>query len=358
MTEEFNRANSRLSVARTELQRLMQERERSAARREQNEKLVAEKEQARLEQEQSLAEARAALEELRHDVGRLSEEHSALRVELAGLEERRRAEQSARQRLENQIRDIAHRRQQLTQELERLGVEKARLLSDNIDLDSRAAELAKHIADGDAVASELAAQEAKGRSELAAADESLRISRQEMQAASDRRSHIELNLVKKQAELKYLEETCNKQLGCTLQDVAEGDETVLDEVGLVEVEQKCQDLTSKIDALGPVNTEALEQYDEAQQRYDFLNAQRQDLLDSIRDTEKTIDEIDLEAAEAVHRSIRAYQCEFPRDVQDAVRRRYRRDAAERCGERDRVGDRHRRIASGEETAERASAVGW
>jgi chromosome segregation protein len=295
MTEEFNRANSRLSVARTELQRLMQERERSAARREQNEKLVAEKEQARVEQEQSLAEARAALEELRHDVGRLSEEHSAFRVELAGLEERRRAEQSARQRLENQIRDIAHRRQQLTHELERLGVEKARLLSDNIDLDSRAAELAKHIADGDAVASELAAQESKGRSELAAADESLRISRQEMQAASDRRSHIELNLVKKQAELKYLEETCNKQLGCTLQEVAEGDETLLDEVGLVEVEQKCQDLTSKIDALGPVNTEALEQYDEAQQRYDFLNAQRQDLLDSIRDTEKTIGEIDVEA---------------------------------------------------------------
>ena len=226
---------------------------------------------------------------------RLSEEHSALRVELAGLEERRRAEQSARQRLENQIRDIAHRRQQLTHELERLGVEKARLLSDNIELDSRAAELAKHIADGDAVANELAAQEAKGRSELAAADESLRISRQEMQAASDRRSHIELNLVKKQAELKYLEETCNKQLGCTLQEVAEGDETVLDEVGLVEVEQKCQDLTSKIDALGPVNTEALEQFEEAQQRYDFLNAQRQDLLDSIRDTEKTISEIDVEA---------------------------------------------------------------
>ena len=31
------------------------------------------------------------------------EEHSAVRAELAGLEERRRAEQAARQRLENQI---------------------------------------------------------------------------------------------------------------------------------------------------------------------------------------------------------------------------------------------------------------
>ena len=295
MGEEFNRANSRLSVARTELQRLMQERERSAGRREQNEKLVAEKEQDRLQQEQALAESRAALEELRQDVGRLSEEHSALRVEMAGLEERRRAEQSASQRLENQMREVAHRRQQLAQELERLGNEKTRLLSDNIELDSRSGTLTKQIFQGDAIANELAAQEAAGRAELAKADETLRISRQEQQAASDRRSQVELNLVKKQAELKYLEETCHKQLGCTLQEVAEGDDTVLDEVALAEIEQKCQDLTGKIDALGPVNTEAVEQFDEAQQRYDFLNAQRQDLLDSIRDTEKTINEIDLEA---------------------------------------------------------------
>ena len=56
-----------------------------------------------------------------------------------------------------------------------------------------------------------------------------------------------------------------------------------------------EDLTAKIDALGPVNTEAVEEFEEAQQRYDFLNAQRQDLLDSIRDTEKTINEIDVEA---------------------------------------------------------------
>lgn len=295
MTEEFNRAASRLSVARGELQRLTQERERSSARREESLALVAAKEKDRTQHEQALAESRAALEELRQEVTRLSEEHSALRVELAGLDERRRSEQSARQRLENQIREIAHRRQQLTQEMERLGAEKSRLLSDNLELDSVASALGKQIADGDAIAAELAAEETKGRAALATADESLRISRQEVQAASDRRSQIELQLVKKQAELKYLEETCNKQLGCTLQQVAEGDETILDEVALADTEQKCQELTSKIEALGPVNTEALEQFEEAQQRYDFLNAQRQDLLVSIRDTEKTINEIDTEA---------------------------------------------------------------
>jgi len=44
-----------------------------------------------------------------------------------------------------------------------------------------------------------------------------------------------------------------------------------------------------------VNPTAWDEFQEAQQRYDFLNAQRQDLLDSIRDTEKAIHEIDTES---------------------------------------------------------------
>jgi len=44
-----------------------------------------------------------------------------------------------------------------------------------------------------------------------------------------------------------------------------------------------------------VNPTAWDEFQEAQQRYDFLNAQRQDLLDSIRDTEKAFHEIDTES---------------------------------------------------------------
>ncbi len=53
-----------------------------------------------------------------------------------------------------------------------------------------------------------------------------------------------------------------------------------------------------------MNPSALEEFQEAQQRYDFLNAQRQDLLDSIRDTEKAIHEID---AESRRRFIEAFE---------------------------------------------------
>ena len=66
-------------------------------------------------------------------------------------------------------------------------------------------------------------------------------------------------------------------------------------VNVEESEQRYQEVRARIEALGPVNPQALEEFHEAQQRYEFLNTQRQDLLDSIRDTEKAIQELDTES---------------------------------------------------------------
>jgi chromosome segregation protein len=116
-----------------------------------------------------------------------------------------------------------------------------------------------------------------------------------VQQLADKRSAVELDLVRKQAEMKYLEETCRKELNASLAEISEGQELVLDEAALGEAEARYQDCRTKIDALGPVNIQAEEEFTEAQTRYEFLNAQRQDLLDSIRDTERAIGEIDQES---------------------------------------------------------------
>src|SRR5204862_1218278 len=58
-------------------------------------------------------------------------------------------------------------------------------------------------------------------------------------------------------------------------------------------EQEYRELRDKMDSMGAVNMMAVEEYQEAEERFVFLNAQRQDLLDSIRDTAQAIDEIDL-----------------------------------------------------------------
>jgi chromosome segregation protein len=295
LAEEFARTLSRLSVARLELERLRQEAGRAQTQRERNGQLLEEKEARRGVEEQVLEQSRADFEELQTEAHKLGEEHAALRAGLAGFEERLRAERSAQARFETQIRETAGRREETGREMERIGLERARLLSDNIELDQRAAKLTEDIAQMNAAAERLAEEESGMRANLAALEETLKQLRLNVQAAQEKRSQIELELVKRQAELKYLDETSRKELNAPLDELAEADEITLDDDGLAEAEQRYQELRGKIEALGPVNPQALEEFQEAQQRHDFLNAQRQDLLDSIRDTEKAIQDIDVES---------------------------------------------------------------
>jgi chromosome segregation protein len=295
LAEEFARAQTRLSVARLELERLRQEGRRAREQQERDQQLLDERETARSIEEQVLEQSRADFEELQSQTHRLVEEHGALRAELAGFEERQRSERATQARHEAGIRAAAARRQEIAAEMERLGVERARLLSDNIELDRRAGGLVEAILAAEAIVAELAARETTQRTNLAALDEALKQLRVNVQAAQEQRSQIELELVRKQAELKYLDETSRKELGLAAEELSAGEEAVLDEAGLAEAEQKYQEVKARIEALGPVNPQALEEFQEAQQRYDFLNAQRQDLLDSIRDTEKAIHEIDVES---------------------------------------------------------------
>ncbi len=308
--EEMNRASARLSVARIELDRLGRERQRAVELRESNEQQVAEKESERAAQEEALAEARRELEVLQAEGARIGEEHSALRAELAGLEERCRAERSVRSRLESQLSELGGRRGDLAAEMERLGVERARLLADNIELDERAAALAAQTSLCEATVAALEASEEAARAGLANTDESLRQLREQVEAAREKRSEIELALVRRQAELKFLDETSRKELDTPAEELAGADETVPDEEGLAEAERQYEEVKARIEALGPVNPQALEEYQETQQRYDFLNEQRQDLLDSIRDTEKAIQDIDVESRKRFSDAFEAINAHF------------------------------------------------
>lgn len=298
VNEESGRANQRLSVSRKELERLERDTETLRAQCEQRQAAAAEKDAARIALEGALEDARSALEEVKSRTALLAEEHSVLRVELAGLEERCRSIESASGRLEAQIRDVLRRRTELAQELERLGVNRARLLENNLELDQRSTALAADVEQFTARVAELALCEEEQRAALAARDEALKALRSQASILQEKRSQIELELVRRQGDLKYLDENCRKDLSMPVAELAaarDQAEPEPDEIAVAEAEDKVSDLKRRIESLGPVNPEALTEYQEAQQRYDFLNTQRQDLIDSIRDTEKAILEIDAES---------------------------------------------------------------
>jgi chromosome segregation protein len=292
LADDTSRVNSRLSVARIELDRLQRDAERSREQRERSRLAVDEKEQLREQREQELEDQRQFLEKLEIEAAALGEDHSALRAELAGLEERHRGERTAMGRLEAQHKEAQSRLGQIAAEIERLGVHRAGLLANNIELDRKLAALAEQVLRTEANVIQLAGEEARMREALAAAEEERKQLRMKVEEAHQNRSQIEVDLVRRQAEIKYLDETSRKELSCPVQELAAGDETVSDSDSIAEAERLYQEVRARIEALGPVNAQALEEYQEAQQRQDFLSAQRQDLLDSIRDTEKAIADID------------------------------------------------------------------
>lgn len=330
--EDAKRANQKLSASRMELDRLTRDAARSREERERKQALVAEKEQARSAIEAALEEGRAEMEELRSRVAVMSEEHSVLRVELAGLEERRRGLENAVARLDQQTREVVNRRENLTREMERVGVARTRLLESNLELEQRATTLKDQKEQFEKAVATLSEREGVERATLAADDENLKRLRQSAAVAGDARAQVELELVRRQSELKFLDETSRKDLSIPVAELAaqmahaavetakaeataeenaaaaEGGAGVpeqaageaapapkMDELAVAEAEERVVEIRKRIEALGAVNPEAWQEYQEAQQRYDFLNAQRQDLLDSIRDTEKAISEIDVES---------------------------------------------------------------
>ena len=309
--EDLSRTNSRLSVARLELERLRRDSEKSAEQRERNRAAVEEKERLRAEREAALEAERQELEKLEGQAATIGEEHAATRAELAGLEERHRGERAAMARLEQQFRETTNRRNAIAPEIERLGEARARLLANNIELDQKAAVLAEQITTLEALVNEMASQEAAMREALRAGEEELKLLRAAVQEGHEKRTQIEVELVRKQAELKFLDETSRKELNCPIAELSAGDEAVPDGDAIAEAEQEANEVRNRIEGLGAVNPAAMEEYQEAQQRQEFLSVQRQDLIDSIRDTEKAIQEIDLvsrqkfaEAFEAINGNFR------------------------------------------------------
>ncbi len=310
LAEELGRVQSRLSHARLELDRLARDRVNLEATLTSDGQTLAEREAVRAQQEEALEAARGTLAGLQTDLAQLTEEHATRRADLAGIEERRRSLSSSRSRLENQLRDLVNRRAHLAAETERLSDEKAQLLASNAELEARSGELQITMGQSEETVHSLATQETEMRSALAGAEEELKKLRGAAQVFQEQRSDRQVALARAESELKHLEESCSQELNTTLPELAQSMEENSTGFDLESLEHKHTDVLRKIEALGPVNPTALEEFEEAQQRQEFLSAQRQDLLDSIRDIEKAIQEIDHESRKRFGEAFHAINANF------------------------------------------------
>ncbi len=110
-------------------------------------------------------------------------------------------------------------------------------------------------------------------------------------------------------------ETCLNDLGIQRHELL-ADSTIPVMTGdLLTVEDQIyREMRTRLDAMGPVNMMALDEYKETAERHTFLDVQRKDLLDSIENTQATIKEIDVfsrqKFEEAFHKINENFQTTF------------------------------------------------
>src|ERR1051326_7415918 len=293
LDSEMARVSERLQVSQLELRRLAAERAEQVgilcAR--QSEIEVLELQRNQLEQQIAAAqESLATLRQRREQAAQTTSQHAA---RVATLEERHRSAAGVLQRIEGLFAEMDERVHALASQIEAAAAEKLQRETENEQLAQQATDLE---------AERNAAQTREGllqfeteqlRAHLSEIDEQLRHSRLLLDQARDRRGELSATAAKLQSDAQYLSETCLNELSVERAALM-ADTTLAPITGeqLAAEDQLYRDMRSKLEAMGPVNMMALEEYKETAERHAFLETQRKDLIPSIENTTATIREID------------------------------------------------------------------
>lgn len=296
LDEQSRRGQRRLETAARELERLSKDVERAEGERGQRTDALTQRDKEREDAEAAQDRIREQLAAAQASSRALIEEQTRLRADAAALEERRRSAQAALSRIRNLVDEQRQRQARMGQQAGAWEQERVRLLADNTKLaesvkehEQRRETLAKRV-------TELTSGLSGLRESVTSVEQQLRALRSGTDEARQALNTVELGLVRLESEQERLDELCRQELKKPVAQLLNETEPVeLSAEEMAEAEQQYRNIKEKIDKLGPVNVLALEEFEEAESRREFLETQQADLLTSIRDTQEAIHEIDSES---------------------------------------------------------------
>jgi chromosome segregation protein len=108
----------------------------------------------------------------------------------------------------------------------------------------------------------------------------------------EERSRFEVERARNDSEREHLRALCLDDLHAQPEDLLAEQTALLGGPELAAADTQYHELKERVESMGPVNMLALEEYNECEQRFAFMGRERQDLLQSIADTQQAITELD------------------------------------------------------------------
>jgi chromosome segregation protein len=292
LAADVDRARQRLRLATSEMTRLTDERaeiERALMDAELSLTEVASQKMA-IEEEIQLRTRRS--EELRVVSDDVQRDLAGLQSQLAVLQERRSTVARELTVLGEQAADLERRAKEAEMQIQQAGEQQEQTCETIESLDATRGDLVQRRELLDAAITEKTSNLEELRRELHEAEAKWDETRAMLDSWKDRHTALEIQKTQVESDLKHLAESSIHELNETIEAVCLKYFEALPPTELEAREQEYRELRDRLDSMGAVNMMAVEEYQEAEERFAFLSTQRQDLLDSIRDTTQAIDEID------------------------------------------------------------------
>ena len=118
----------------------------------------------------------------------------------------------------------------------------------------------------------------------------MKVVREELKEIQESIAQQGITLSQIEMEMRHLTERIQERYGLALSSLLEKGDYARPE-DIHEAERRLADLKQKVERLGEVNPAAVEEYEDLKKRYEFLEAQKEDLQQSLTNLEKTIAEI-------------------------------------------------------------------
>ena len=347
LDEETTRLGQKRDVIETDRHHAAEQRDSLDAKQTEAQESIARLESEQRDADERLNDAQSRLLGARESLDELGQRVTDAKADHAALAERAAALASDATRLEDVTDDLEQRLATRAAENERSHAQRAHLLSSiteteqRLDLDVKTFEsLRNDVRVIDDRSTDL-------RDQIDAQDGGVREARHALEAQRTEVGQLEVTRATAVADLSHLGTSCTETLQLSLEQVqAEvdeferegtlvpdpalmgradeetelegGDDTQAAEPATAEpapratetAEQVIARLRTKVERLGPVNMMAIDQFDELEERYEFLTTQRKDLLDSIQATGEAIKRIDTTTRERFREAFTAVNDHF------------------------------------------------
>ncbi|HEY5056989.1 MAG TPA: chromosome segregation protein SMC, partial [Acidobacteriaceae bacterium] len=281
--QEWTLATERNRDARARRQELMEQKRHEAA--------ALDHEREALEAKASQAQAQVQAVRIRRE--ELQQAWALASAALAAIEERQRNAAASCEQTQRMFEGQNARIAQTEQQIQAAGEERVRREQETGALAAQHEVLTETRAVAVADGARLSEEAGVLRMQMTELDAKLRTLRHETASLRERRAELGARAAKLTSDIEHIEAACVSDLSVEAAELREDDGIArIEGEALAAEEEASRELKHRLEAMGPVNMMALEEYKETAERHGFLETQRKDLVDSIENTQASIKEID------------------------------------------------------------------